>query len=80
MNRAIVISTVLVVLVAGIAIAAHHEKDQLVALDRRELPEEEVGYPVCMLVSSVGHWDDGSIRRIQDLSRSYARSPAGCAS
>jgi sucrose-6-phosphate hydrolase SacC (GH32 family) len=34
MNRAVVIGTVLVVLVAGIAIAAHHEKDQLVALDK----------------------------------------------
>jgi hypothetical protein len=34
MNRAAVIGTVLVVLVAGIAIAAHHEKDQLVALDK----------------------------------------------
>lgn len=34
MNRAIVVSTVLVTLIAGLAVAMHHESDALIKLDK----------------------------------------------
>ena len=43
-----------------------------------EAPEPEVGEPICMLVNSDGHWNDGTQHLIREPNEVGGGQPVGC--